>query len=269
MLKLTLLTLLILGVSTIYNNSQENNLAEFNYELRIPDEAILDFSYDMHVLKYWQVANDSERNSLRDYQKMALIPQKESMKVKGYLEMDGTPHLEVEYTDRENRPRVQMNGRGHDFDRVHRVVMDNNQVISYNKSGKEILKIDVEELKHFDLAKNLVNKIDPSGNFKTFLEDAKNQGWEIHNNEKNLFLIKNDEQGEHNFIFDKKNGLPFLSKLINEREIVTTNYKYECIDGRYVLVLQRTSIVKKHVGNNQPLMEFISLVELENIIFNQ
>jgi len=272
MFKLTLLTILMLSGAFAFVNvdlQPKKNQHTQKIDERPQENDVLNFSYNMNILQYQQMQDGFEKSELPDYKQFKFVPQKQRMRVKGSLNREGTPYIDINIIEKSNRPWIKLpNENVESGQKISRVVMDGNRVRSFDERGNKMLDIAYKGSAHKELVESILGRIDPQDNFVKFIQDAMSSGKKVTETESAIAVEFEDQDHKITLLFDKETGLPVLSKILSEKEIIRINFTFECINGKYVLVVQRTSVVKKDTAPGEPLIEFISLVSLDDISIN-
>jgi len=236
----------------------------------VPGDAVMDFSYDMELLHYQKFTGDSLNSEIRPHQQFGFVPQRQKMHVQGYLLRDGKPYLDIRITEKTNRPWLYQ----HDgspatpANLIDKIVMDGDKISSFDQRGGLILNLQAAGQDHKQLADAILRNIDPVSAFHGFLEEGRKKGWDILETDHNLIIRFTEGARDTEMLFLKDTGLPIHSVSSDGQSKATVSYKYECIDGKYVLVMQRTSVVR--TGEDEALepLEYVSAITLDNIVFN-
>jgi len=260
--------ILLLSIYSFVDIDKDDNSYK---EYTVPETAVLDFSYDMKMLDFKQLLNEDKRDLLKAHQKFSFIPQEEKIRVQGYLNKNGSPYMEITILEKSNRPWIILENQSDENQKsqIKKIVMEGNRVISYDKKDKIISDLKTDNNDHKALVNAIQEKVDPTDNFKKFIEESVKNGWILKEAMDGTLILKNVKKDTETLMyFDPETSLPKYSKISNIREVTTIIYKYECIDGKWVLVMQRTGIIKKEADPEEPMMEDVLQLNIDNYSIN-
>ena len=240
--------------------------------ISIPDDAVLSFSYDLKVESYAQLENEQDREKLRPHEKFQFVPKSEKMHVQGYLRSDGFPHIEIDVLEKSTKPWLRKTLSSSDNEikakELKKLIIDNGRFTAFDDRGEKIYE-KAEPLFNFkEKADFFLKNLDAEKAYKEMVANLIKKGAEVRSNGE--FMNINFDMNGLNFNIEmlQNYGLPTKSVVKSEKEVTTTNYTFECIDGKWVLVITKTKIEPNRdnpdLTDQTPVINNF-ITELENV----
>ena len=265
MLKPAIISIVALLIFSSFIGYNYSNNEKEDIKLEIPNDAPFSFSYDMNVKTFSTLENKNDIDKLKPHLRFQFVPQETKMRVNGFLSEEGDPNFTIDILEKSKNKWIHTsNINPQQKPELKKIVVRGNKLASYDSRGEEITSYQNDAEPHTEMVNNLRKNIDPQTLYQKFISDAIDDGWDVKHIENTIRMAKSEKDKETIMFMDKKSSLPKLSKVITEKEIIVTTYKYECIDGKYVLVLQKTKVKMEYDGVP---VEFNSLTSIDNVNF--
>ncbi len=230
--------------------------------LKVPENPVMTFSYDVKTLTYNTLVNENDRSRLKPHQKFMFVPQEEKMHVEGYLSYEGLPYYTIDILEKTNRPWIKMqDSQLPQKKEVRKIVIEGKNTTSYDDKGEKIISFSNDKTGNKELADALIEKLDPQKAFKEYLVNAIDKGWNVKHINNTIRIQHQEEENDITMFINKLTGLPKQLIVKTSKEISNITYKFDCIDGKWVLVLIRTKIKKV---NPEIDIEYNSVTTMNN-----
>lgn len=240
----------------------------------VPDDAVMSFSYDLRVQSYAQLEREEDKDKLKPHQKFQFVPKSERIHVQGYLRSDGFPHIEIDVLEKSDKTWLRKTLSNPDTEikvkELKKLVIDNGRFIAYDARGEKIYEKEEPLFNFKDKAEFFIKNLDAEKVYKEMIANFIKRGAKV-TTSGNYLNINYDANGlNYDMELLKDKALPSKSIIKSTKEITTTTYTYECIDGKWVLVITKTRIEPNKENADVTDVPVINnfITEIENVNIN-
>ena len=269
MIKITLLiTTLLIAVTSSWPGlidppGKENPVSKYS-------PAPMNFSFDMQLMSYSRVEGGTGSNRVQPHRLFEATPRKQRWHVAGQLGEQGISSMRIDLLQKDVLPWINLSNPNPDSrSNISYFLVDGNSVRAFDEKGNQRIRLDTGVSGWIKNFRFLIRNEEVENAWQQHIRTLLAQGGQCYDQGGERILSWEEAESSIRMHFDRQSGLPLWSEIIRSDQKTKISYTFECIDGKYVLVLQRTSITRQNPDADEPIVEFISQIELENIQFNQ